>query len=54
MVAHPVDMHYDHFCEKESVENKIMFVVSRRQKLKTLGRGGSITGEKHDFALMDW
>ena len=30
MVAHPVGMHYDRFCEdKESVENKIMFAVRR-------------------------
>ena len=54
MVAHPVGMHYDHFCEQEVVENKIMFAVSQRKKRQTLGRGGSITGGKHVFALLDW
>ena len=55
MVAHPVGMHYDRFCEdKESVENKIMFAVKRVSGRNTVGRGGSITGEKHVFALLDW
>ena len=55
MVAHPVGMHYDRFCEdKESVENKIMFAVKRNSGRNTVGRGGSITGEKYVFALLDW
>ena len=54
MVAHPVGMHYDRFREdKESVENKIMFAVKRNSGRNTVGRGGSITGEKHVFALLD-
>ena len=31
-VAHPTGMYYDHFCEQEAVENKIMFAVSKRKK----------------------
>ena len=55
MVVHPVGMHYDWFREdKASVENKIMFAVKRVSGRNTGGRGGSITGEKHVFALLDW
>ena len=55
MVAHPVGMHYDRFCEdNKSVENKIVFAVKRHSGRNTVGRGGSLTREKHVFALLDW
>lgn len=53
MVAHPVGMHHDHFRDNESIENKIMFVLPLGET-GGLGRGGSITGDKSVFVLLDW
>jgi hypothetical protein len=53
MVAHPVGMHHDHFRDNESIENKIMFVLPLGEN-GGLGRGGSITGDKSVFVLLDW
>ena len=32
MAAYPAGMYYYHFCEREAVENKIMFAASKRKK----------------------
>ena len=53
MVAYPVGMHEDHFRNGECLENKILFTLPRL-KNGSLGRGGSLLGDRFVFALLDW
>ena len=53
MVAYPVGMHNDHFRNGESLENKILFTIPL-PKCRSLGRGGSIVGNRYVYALLDW
>ena len=53
MVAYPVGMHIDLFREGESIENKILFTMTR-PKCGSLGRGGSIVSNRFVYALLDW
>ena len=53
MVAYPVGMHMDLFREGGSIENKILFTVTR-PKCGSLGCGGSIVSNRFVYALLDW
>ena len=53
MVAYPVGMHEDHFTNGECLENKILFTLPRPRN-GSLGRGGSLLGDRFVFALLDW
>ena len=52
MIAHPMGMYHDNFCDKELMENKIMF-SQPLEKHQYIGHGESIIVNRSVFALLD-
>ena len=54
MVAYAVGAHNDHYINKEEeyIENKALFATKMRKG--SIGRGGSIVGDKYVYAILDW
>ena len=53
MVAYTAGMHEDNFRDGESLENKILLTLPT-PKCGSIGRGGSIVGNRFVYALLDW
>jgi len=53
MATTPVGMHEDNFRSEESLENKILFTIPLPNG-GSVGREGSIVGNRFVYAVLDW